>query len=58
MKDRQYLSTRSDGSGLGLKSIASTAEKYGGMARFHHEDKKFCSDVMIPVGKTEDKNGE
>ncbi len=55
MKDGQYLSTRSGGSGLGLKSIASTAEKYGGMARFHHEDKEFFSDVMIPVGKTEDR---
>jgi len=58
MKDGQYLSTRSGGSGLGLKSIAPTAEKYGDIARFLHEDKEFCSDVMIPVGKTEDKNGE
>ena len=48
MKDGQYLSTRSGGSGLGLKSIASTAAKYGGMARFHHEDREFCTDVMIP----------
>lgn len=48
MKDGQYLSTRSGGSGLGLKSIASTAAKYGGMARFNHEGREFCSDVMIP----------
>ncbi len=50
MKDGQYLSTRSGGSGLGLKSIASTAAKYGGIARFYHEGKEFCSDVMIPIG--------
>ena len=58
MKDGQCLSTRSGGSGLGLKSIASIAEKYGGIARFYHEGNEFCSDVMIPIGKTEDKNGE
>ena len=58
MKDGQYLSTRSGGSGLGLKSITSTAAKYGGMARFYHESNEFCSDVMIPIGKTDVKNGE
>ena len=51
MKNGQYLSTRSDGSGLGLKSIASTAAKYGGIARFNHDGTEFCSDVMIPTGK-------
>ena len=52
MKDGQYLSTRSGGSGLGLKSISSTAAKYGGIARFSHEDGEFSSDVMIPVRET------
>ena len=56
IKDGKYLSTRRGGSGLGLKSIASTAAKYGGIARFHHEDREFYSDVMIPIGKTEDKD--
>lgn len=49
IKDGAYLSTRSGGSGLGLKSIRSITLKYGGMARFYHEGKEFFSDVMIPV---------
>ena len=53
--DGQYLSTRSGGSGLGLKSIASTAAKHGGIARFYHEGMEFSSDVMIPVRKTGNK---
>ncbi len=50
-KNGAYLSTRSGGSGLGLKSILSITLKYGGMARFYHEGKEFFSDVMIPVKK-------
>ena len=51
MKDGRYLSTRSFGSGLGLKSITSTTAKHGGMARFYHEGDEFFSDVMIPTGE-------
>lgn len=51
MKDGRYLSTRSVGSGLGLKSITSTTAKHGGMARFYHEGDEFFSDVMIPTGE-------
>lgn len=54
MKDGRYLSTRSGGSGLGLKSISSTAAKYGGIARFSHEDGEFSSDVMIPVRENDE----
>ena len=51
MKDGRYLSTRSVGNGLGLKSITSTTAKHGGMARFYHEGDEFFSDVMIPTGE-------
>ena len=44
-----YISTREHGSGLGLRSIKETAEKYGGSARFSHEGKEFYSDVLLPV---------
>lgn len=47
MKDGQYLSTRSAGHGIGLKSITSTAAKYGGTSRFHHEGREFCIDVIL-----------
>ncbi len=49
IKDGHYLSTKSHGSGIGLKSIASTAEKYGGSAKFSHMDGEFYSDVVIPL---------
>ncbi|MCR5093216.1 MAG: ATP-binding protein, partial [Lachnospiraceae bacterium] len=47
MKDGEYRSTRRNGSGIGLKSIASTAERYGGIARFSHEGNEFYTDVMF-----------
>lgn len=48
-RDGRYLSTRRSSDGVGLVSIASTADKYGGSARFYHEKDAFYSDVMIPV---------
>lgn len=48
-KDGVYLSTDRNGTGIGLSSIVSTAETYGGAARFSHEDKRFFSSVMIPL---------
>ena len=48
-KDGRYLSTRGHKTGLGLKSITSTAEKYGGAARFSHKDKEFYTDVVLPT---------
>ena len=47
-RDGQYLSTRRHGTGTGLKSITSTAEKYGGTARFSHNNSEFFSDVILP----------
>ena len=34
MKDGRYLSTDRDGNGIGLSSVISTAESYGGVAQF------------------------
>ena len=48
-KNGSYLSTRRHGVGIGLKSIMSTTEKYGGTASFSHEGTEFCSDVVIPL---------
>lgn len=47
-----YLSTSRKGTALGLSSVMSIAESYGGVAQFYHEDKRFCSNVAIPLKKT------
>lgn len=44
-----YYSTRHDGHGIGLKSIAAVAEKYGGSVRFSHCDTEFFVDVVMKV---------
>ena len=46
-KDGRYYSTSRKGSGIGLSSITSVAEKYGGTAQFHHENGEFFSDVIM-----------
>lgn len=43
----KYLSTKKDGSGIGLLSISATAEKYAGMTRFYHSDGEFYSEIML-----------
>ena len=48
-KDEKYVSSRKDGSGIGLSSIRITAEKYNGTARFSHDDKVFYIDVVMEV---------
>jgi len=48
----RYLSTRHRGSGIGLDSVAATAERYDGMAEFRHEDGVFYSDVMLRTRPT------
>ena len=45
----KYLSTVRKGSGIGLSSVASTAESYGGVARFSHKGTEFYSNVAIPL---------
>ena len=46
-KDGAYLSTHKGGSGIGLTSIATMAEKYGGMAKFSHTADCFTTDLVI-----------
>ena len=49
MRDGKYYSLSHRGEGIGLTSIASIAEKYGGYAEFHHEGNEFFSNVAIPL---------
>ncbi len=44
-----YYSTRHDGRGIGLASIAAVAEKYNGSARFSNSDTEFFIDVVLRV---------
>ena len=46
-RDDAYLSTHKGGSGIGLTSIATVAEKYGGMAEFSHTADRFTIDIVI-----------
>ena len=46
-RDGAYLSTHKGGSGIGLSSIATVAEKYGGMAKFSHTADCFTTDIVI-----------
>ena len=48
-KDSRYLSTNRSGNGLGLSSVTSTAESYGGTAQFEHDEKCFYSSIAIPL---------
>ncbi len=43
----KYLSTKKDGSGIGLLSISATAKKYDGMSRFYHLEGEFYSEIML-----------
>lgn len=42
-----YLSTHKGGHGIGLSSIAATAERYEGVAKFTHEGNEFHSDITL-----------
>ncbi|MBQ4396289.1 MAG: sensor histidine kinase [Clostridia bacterium] len=47
--DGRYLSVSHGGNGIGLWSVLSTAESYGGVAQFSHEGKRFYSSIAIPL---------
>ncbi len=49
LRDDRYLSIHHDGNGIGLASIESIAESYGGTALFEHKDKEFYSNVVLPT---------
>ncbi len=44
-----YLSLDRKDAGMGLTSVRTTVERYGGIARFSHEGTEFHTDVMIPL---------
>ena len=46
-KGNRYLSTKRNGSGIGISSIIMTAEKYDGIARFSHDQHTFTVDIML-----------
>ena len=54
-KDGEYISLRHSRDGIGLSSIASTAESYGGIAQFSHEGTRFFSNVAIPLRRDTEK---
>ncbi len=48
-KNEVYLSSKHPGPGLGLSSIMTIAEKYGGLADFHAEENGFHASILIPL---------
>lgn len=48
-KNGVYLSTKHPGPGLGLNSITTIAEKYGGLADFSAEKGVFRASIFIPL---------
>lgn len=45
----RFLSTKKDGNGMGLVSVAATAEKYCGTTRFGYVKEEFQSAVMLKL---------
>ena len=43
----EYLSTKENHNGMGLKSIADISDKYNGGVEFNHDDREFHSCVMV-----------
>ena len=54
-REGRYVSTKMEGSGLGLSSITQIAESYGGSAEFSDRDGVFYTNVMIPLSRTSDQ---
>ena len=48
----KYLSTRlqKGGTGLGLDSMRTVAERYGGTMSAYHKEKNFYIDIMMKIG--------
>ena len=50
-KSGEYYSTKRNGRGLGIASIKSTVEKYGGKAEFSHDEPGFYVNIAIPLSE-------
>ena len=53
LQNHQYLSTKPNHNGLGLKTLENIAKKYGGGASFTHEGTIFHSSVMLTLMEQE-----
>ncbi len=53
LRNHQYLSTKPNHNGLGLKTLENIAKKYGGGASFTHEGTIFHSSVMLTLMEQE-----
>lgn len=49
MKEKQYLSTKRRGNGIGIHSMKIIAEKYHGIAKFYHSENEFYGDIMLKI---------
>lgn len=43
----KYLSTKKDGSGIGIESVKNVAKRYRGFVKFYHDQNTFYADVML-----------
>ena len=55
-KGDTYLSLKSGGHGVGLHSVKTIAESYGGLTEFNHEGQEFYSNVAIPLQNKQGKD--
>ena len=55
-KNGHFLSTTENGSGIGLLSIQTTAERYHGSTLFHANRTEFVSNVMLRLPQDIDGN--
>ncbi|MBQ2687311.1 MAG: GHKL domain-containing protein [Clostridia bacterium] len=46
-EDEKYLSTKKNGSGIGIESIKTTASQYKGFVSFYNDPNTFYADVML-----------
>lgn len=46
-KNDKYISTKSNGNGIGLESIKATVNKHNGYVKFYNDRKNFYTDIMI-----------
>lgn len=51
-KDGAFLSSKREGEGLGLSSVAAVAKKHGGAARFEAKDTVFQASVYVRMDKS------
>lgn len=56
MKDGQYLSTKRNGSCIGMDSMKIIAEKYHGIAKFSHSANEFYTDIALCLPKNNQNN--